>query len=112
VFFLSIGVTAGGTNAAMVFTLAGPGIFPSTAFVRLSSGGAVLGPVSVYAEGTKPYDGASAYAAFGGGGVARWGDYSAAVASDGTIWVAAEWVPGDFGFPPYQANGGTAIGAV
>jgi hypothetical protein len=69
-------------------------------------------PASVYAEGTKPYDGASAYAAFGGGGVARWGDYSAAVASGDTIWVAAEWVPGDFGFPPYQANWGTAIGAV
>jgi hypothetical protein len=112
VFFPSIGVTAGGTKAAMVFTLAGPGIYPSTAFVRLNSGGAVLGPVSVYAAGTKPYDGASAYAAFGGGGVARWGDYSAAVASGDTIWVAAEWVPGDFGFPPYQANWGTAIGAV
>jgi hypothetical protein len=26
--------------------------------------------------------------------------------------MAAEWVPGDFGFPPYQANWGTAIGAV
>jgi hypothetical protein len=112
VFFPSIGVTSGGTKAAMVFTLAGPGSYPSTAFVRLTSGGDVSGPVSVYAAGTKPYDGASAYAAFGGGGVARWGDYSAAVASGDTIWMAAEWVPGDFGFPPYQANWGTAIGAV
>jgi len=112
VFFPSIGVTSGGTKAAMVFTLAGPGSYPSTAYIRLSPTGAVSGPVSVYAAGTKPYDGASAYAAFGGGGVARWGDYSAAVASGNTIWMAAEWVPGDFGFPPYQANWGTAIGAV
>jgi hypothetical protein len=112
VFFPSIGVTSGGTKAAMVFTLAGPGSYPSTAYIRLTPAGAVSGPVSVYAAGTKPYDGASAYAAFGGGGVARWGDYSAAVASGNTIWLAAEWVPGDFGFPPYQANWGTAIGAV
>jgi hypothetical protein len=112
VFFPSIGVTSGGTKAAMVFTLAGPGFYPSTAFVRLSSTGAVTGPVSVYAAGTKPYDGGSAYAVFGGAGVARWGDYSAAVASGDTIWMAAEWVPGDFGFPPYRANWGTALGAV
>ena len=53
------------------------------------------------------------YEAFGGDGVARWGDYSAAVAGDdGTIWTATEWIPGTFGYPPFLANWGTLIGNV
>ena len=60
-----------------------------------------------------PTDDLSGYAAFGGDGVARWGDYSAAVAAeDGTIWTASEWIPGTFGFPPFLANWGTFIGNV
>jgi hypothetical protein len=43
--------------------------------------------------GVGPDDGFSGYAAYGGGGVGRWGDYTAAVADEhGNIWVAAEYI--------------------
>ncbi len=113
VMFPSIGVTAGAARAAMVFTLAGPGYYPSTAYVRLTSDGTVTGPVSVYGAGLKPADGFTGYPQYGGNGVERWGDYSAAVAGpDGFIWTAAEYIPGTFGYPPFLANWGTAIGKV
>ena len=52
------------------------------------------------AAGAGPTDDLSGYAAFGGDGVARWGDYSAAVpAENGSIWIATEFIPGGFGFP-------------
>jgi hypothetical protein len=77
----------------MSFTLVGPDIFPSAAFSRISlSGGA--GPVHVTGAGQDPEDGFTAYKDFGGGGTARWGDYSAAVADlSGNIWLATEYIP-------------------
>jgi hypothetical protein len=118
VMFPAIGVGAGGSNPGMVFTLAGPGSFPSTAYIRLTSAGALSGPVTIYAAGTKPADGFTGYPQEGGAGVERWGDYSAAVAdTDGTVWLATEYIPGTFSFipgsrvpPSYLANWGTAIG--
>jgi len=113
VMYPSIAVALGGTTAAMVFTLAGPDFYPSTAFVRLSSAGAVSSPVTVSAAGTKPADGFTGYPAFGGNGVERWGDYSAAVSdAGGTLWMAAEYIPGTFGYPAFLANWGTAVSAV
>ncbi len=113
VMFPSIGVTPGGAKAAMVFTLAGPGYYPSSAYVSLTFGGSISGPVTVYAAGTKPADGFTGYPQYGGSGVERWGDYSAATAGpDGKIWMAAEYIPGTFGYPEYLANWGTAIGAL
>jgi len=113
VMYPSIGVTAGGTKAVMVFTLAGPDYFPSSAYVRLTSAGALSGPVSVYGAGTKPADGFTGYPQYGGNGQERWGDYSAAVAdATGAVWVASEYIPGTFGYPQYLANWGTAIGSV
>ena len=110
VMFPSIGVTTGANRAAMVFTLAGPGYYPSTAYVSLTTG-TVTGPVTVYGAGAVPADGFTGYPQFGGSGVERWGDYSAAVAdTDGNIWMAAEYIPGSFGYPPFLANWGTAIG--
>jgi hypothetical protein len=120
VMFPAIGVAAGGRNAGMVFTLAGPGLFPSTAYIRLTASGALTGPVTIYGPGTKPADGFTGYPLEGGNGVERWGDYSAAVAdADGTVWMATEYIPGTFGFipgsrvpPSYLANWGTAIGRI
>lgn len=120
VMYPSIGVGAAGTNATMVFTLAGPGYYPSTAYVSLTPSGALTGPVSVYGAGRLPADGFTGYPRFGGNGVERWGDYSAAVAdTDGTVWLATEYIPGTFGYvpgaptpPSYLANWGTAIGKV
>jgi len=113
VMFPSIGVTAGASRAAMVFTLAGVGFYPSTAYVRLSGAGGIADRVTVYGAGTKPADGFTGYPQFGGNGTERWGDYSAASAdASGTIWTAAEYIPGTFGFPDSLANWGTAIGAI
>ena len=113
VMYPSIGVAAGGRRAAMVFTLAGIGYYPSTAYVSLTAAGAVTGGVKIYGAGTRPADGFTGYPEYGGSGVERWGDYSAAVAdAAGAIWTAAEYIPGTFGYPPFLANWGTAIGAI
>ena len=100
VMFPSIGVTPNG-KAAMTFSLVGPtptqlfsaGFYPSMAFARLTGGN--LGNIQLGAAGLNPDDGFSGYPSKGTGpGVARWGDYSAAVADlDGSIWMAAEWIP-------------------
>jgi hypothetical protein len=120
VMFPAIGVGARGANPSMVFTLAGRGFYPSTAYVRFTSGGSLASPVTVYGAGTRPADGFTGYPDEGGNGVERWGDYSAAVAdASGTVWLATEYIPGTFGFipgsrvpPSYIANWGTAIGRV
>ncbi len=118
VIFPSIGVTPSG-NAAMAFTLVGPtpntlfsgGFYPSMAFtkVNLSNG---AGNIQLAAAGLNPDDGFSGYPSKGAGpGVGRWGDYSAAVAdTDGSIWMAAEWIPDT---PrPKVVNWGTYIGKI
>ncbi len=92
VLFPSIGVNGSGI-AVMSLTVAGPDVFPSAAFSRISlSGGA--GTIHVSGAGQDPEDGFTAYRAFGGGGTARWGDYSAAVADlSGKVWLATEYIP-------------------
>ncbi len=79
-------------KGGMVFTLVGPNDFPSSAFVPIND--VTVGPIHIARAGNEPEDGFSGYAAFGGSGTARWGDYSAAgVDSDGSIWMATEYVP-------------------
>ena len=52
------------------------------------------GDIQVAGPGAGPEDGFTGYKFFGGDGVARWGDYSAAVAApNGSIWMAVEYVP-------------------
>jgi hypothetical protein len=106
VLYPSIGVNASG-QAIMSFSLSGPGYFPSAAYAAISADGKA-GKVHIAGAGTAPEDGFSGYAAFGGAGTARWGDYSAAVAApDGSIWIAAEYIPNR---PRTQlANWGTFI---
>ena len=109
--FPSIGVNAAG-KGVMTFSISGHHYYPSTAFTRIDAVNGA-GDIHISAAGTRPTDDLSGYEAFGGDGVARWGDYSAAVAAeDGTIWTASEWIPGTFGFPPFLANWGTFIGNV
>jgi hypothetical protein len=84
----SIAVNAQG-RGAIAFSLVGPDYFPSAAIVPID-GSATPSAVQVVALGTAPEDGFTGYRY----GVARWGDYSAAVtASDGTIWMAMEYIP-------------------
>jgi hypothetical protein len=91
VLFPSIAVNRSGVGA-MCFTLSGPDFFPSAAYVRFASG-RTAGSIHVTGAGTAPEDGFTGYQAFGGNGVARWGDYSAAVAADGAIWMGNEFIP-------------------
>ncbi len=100
----AIAVNAQG-KGAISFTLVGPDYFPSAAFIpidALTTGSTVL----IQAPGVAPEDGFTGYPP--NGSVARWGDYSAAVAaSDGSIWMGAEYIPNGPRTP--KANWGTAI---
>jgi hypothetical protein len=102
VIFPAIGATPTG-RAAIVFTLVGPirtpaflfsdVFFPSMAFTTLSDTSGT-GDIQLGGAGSAPEDGFTGYPKFGGNGVARWGDYSAAVAdTDNSIWMATEWIP-------------------
>ena len=104
----AIGVNAQ-ARGAIVFTLVGPDYFPSAAFVPVSgfSAGAAI---QVAAPGVLPEDGFTGYPDLGfpSQGVARWGDYSTAVASgDGSVWMITEYIPNS---PRTQfANWGTFL---
>jgi hypothetical protein len=97
------------------FTISGPGLFPSAAYARINADDGA-GSVQVLGPGTFPDDGFTMYPQFGGHGVGRWGDYSAAAVDEhGNLWFATEYIPAQLsnGFPQGQgANWGTFIGSV
>jgi hypothetical protein len=91
VFYPAIGVNAAG-KAVMAFTLAGPGYFPSAAWLNLTGGD---GQIHVSGAGLGPDDGFTQYPDEDpvDNGSGRWGDYGAAVAGpDGSIWLASEYI--------------------
>lgn len=111
VFFPSIAVNAAG-KGVIAFSLSGHHYYPSAAYTPIDAA-AGAGAIHIAAAGVAPTDDLSGYAAFGGDGVARWGDYSAAVAGEnGSIWTATEFIPGGFGFAPYLNNWGTFVGDI
>ena len=73
------------------FTLVGPNYHPSAAYIRFDQSG-IRGNVRVAAAGLGPEDGFSGYEALGDSIVARWGDYGAAALSQGTFWMASEYI--------------------
>jgi hypothetical protein len=86
-----IAVNAQGVGAIAV-TLVGVNWYPSAALIPFAVASTPT-TIQLAATGTLPEDGFSGYVAFGGDGVARWGDYnSAIVASDGSIWMAVEYI--------------------
>jgi hypothetical protein len=87
VLFPSIGVTPGGQKAVIAFTLSGPDYYPSSAYAVLGSP-----TIHVASPGVGPEDGFTGYDPFADDGIARWGDYSAAVADGGTVWIANEYI--------------------
>jgi len=92
VLYPSIGVNSSG-KGVMTFTLVGPDYYPSAAYATIDATNGA-GDVHIAAAGYVPDDGFTGYRAFGGRGTGRWGDYSAAVADEnGTIWMAAEYIP-------------------
>ena len=91
VVFPSIGVNAAGKGVIGVSVI-GADQFPSAAFARVDAVSGA-GPLVIAGAGAGPLDDFSGYAPFGFR-VARWGDYSAAVADEhGDVWVANEYVP-------------------
>ena len=108
VFFPSVAVSEEG-KGTISFSLSGPDFFPSVGYVRIDDG--KTGEVHVAAAGAGPDDGFTGYAAFGGAGSGRWGDYSAGVADgEGNIWFAHDYISG--GPRTLFANWATFIGHV
>lgn len=89
--FPSVGVNDDG-EGVIVFTLVGQDYFPSVAYVTLESD--PWGDfVHIAGVGKDPEDGFTGYPQYGGAGVARWGDYSAATWDGDAIWFAGEYIP-------------------
>ncbi len=95
------------------FSFTGPNYFPSTGYV-LYSHGAVVPQIHLAGVGQAPDDGFSGYSQFGGAGVGRWGDYSAAMVSPGgRLWFASEYIPNPYTRPRNKyTNWGTFISRV
>lgn len=92
VLYPSFAVNSAGMGI-IEFSLAGQDYYPSTGYVDYTSG-KVTPMVHLAGIGQAPEDGFSGYAQFGGAGVARWGDYGAAmVAPNGTLFGAGEYIP-------------------
>jgi hypothetical protein len=95
-------------RGAIVFTLVGPKYFPSAAFLPIDVA-STSSTLQIAASGAGPEDGFSGYLEPGLQGVARWGDYSVAVAAaDGSIWMATEYIPPNSGVVQ-KANWGTYV---
>ena len=90
VAYPSIAVTAYG-QGIIAFTLVGPNYYPSAAYVTVGDRDD-SSKIHVIGAGTLPDDGFTAYPQYGGTGAARWGDYSAAVATFDGIWAADEYI--------------------
>jgi hypothetical protein len=109
VLFPSIGVNPAG-QGVMGFTVSGPDYYPSAAYVAVDATHGA-GAVHISGAGVGPADGFTGYPEFGGSGVERWGDYSAAVAGqDGSIWLATEYIAQSCTVAQYSADptcGGT-----
>jgi hypothetical protein len=88
------GCPAKARRPALSFTLSGPDFFPSAAYVRFDLV-QPTGPIHIAGAGSAPEDGFSGYNFFEEPvpGVARWGDYSAAVVADGAVWMGNEFIP-------------------
>jgi hypothetical protein len=105
VMFPAVAANADG-DGIIAFSLAGPGVYPSAAYVALDPE-AGTGPVRVVQFGDGPADGFTGYLSVGGGvGVERWGDYSAAVADPaGNLWFATEYIDSVCGLEEFLATG-------
>jgi hypothetical protein len=91
VLFPSIGVNASG-KGVVTFTVAGSDFYPSAGYALIDATNGA-GAVHIAGAGVGPEDGFTGYSPFGTGRVARWGDYSAAVAdANGNVWIAAEYI--------------------
>jgi hypothetical protein len=89
----------------IAFSLAGPGIYPSAAYVTLDPDNGT-GPVQVVRLGAGPADGFTGYLALDVDRTERWGDYSAAVADpSGALWFATEYIDSACELDEFLATG-------
>lgn len=88
----AIAVNAHG-RGAVALTLVGPDYYPTAAFIPIDT--LSTGPViQIAGLGVLPQDGFTGYPGGFAAGVARWGDYSTAVAArDGSIWMVGQYIP-------------------
>jgi hypothetical protein len=99
--FPSVALNANGAGAIGV-TLVGPDYYPSGAYIRFGTSGPV-GNLVISGPGQGPNDG---FTGSGDGGFdPRWGDYpAAAVAPNGTIWLANEYINQSCTFAEWSAD--------
>lgn len=115
VIFPSIAVNNDG-RGVITYTLVGKDYFPSVAYSKVGWYG-VSRDVHIAGAGLSPEDGFSGYVAFGGEGISRWGDYSAAVSDGDSFWFASEYIPKSCATNALPcrtslANWGTFVGTV
>jgi hypothetical protein len=106
VLYPDISVNATG-QGYMAFALAGPGMYPSAAYVSFNGTKGTGHTVYVAAAGSNPLDDFSCYPASGVSGDCRYGDYSMAQQYHGTTYMATEYVPS--GARDTYANWGTRL---
>ena len=88
----AIAVNAQG-QGVIAATLVGPNWYPSAAFIPIDGPSTPPSIILITAPGGMPEDGFTGYPGGGVQGTARWGDYSSAtVASDGSVWMAQEYI--------------------
>lgn len=98
----AIGVTQSG-RGVMAFTLVGTNDYPSAAYASIDAKVGV-GDIHVAKAGLGPSDGFTSYVAFVGSPPrTRWGDYGAAVADGGSIWIASEYIGQTCTLAQYEA---------
>ena len=98
----AIGVTQSG-RGVMAFTLVGTNDYPSAAYASIDAKVGV-GDIHIAAAGVGPSDGFTSYVAFVGSPPrTRWGDYGAAVADGGSIWIASEYIGQTCTLAQYEA---------
>ena len=98
-------------KGAMTFTLSGPDFYPSAAFVKFNAKGPT-GTVNVLAQGFNPDDGFTGYYTIPSNIQldGRWGDYSAALADGGNLFIATEYISG--GPRDFYVNWATSMSKV
>lgn len=89
--FPSVAINAQG-RGAIATTVVGPTRYPNAAYMPIDDL-APLSMIRIAAVGKSPEDGFTGYTNVPLPSAARWGDYSSAmIASDGTVWMAAEYI--------------------
>jgi hypothetical protein len=79
-------------SGAITATLVGPDWYPSSVLIPFDTF-STPSALQIAGMGTMPEDGFTGYPGDGTAGVARWGDYNTAVATnDGAIWMVAQYI--------------------